>query len=189
MTHARCRHKWLYVLLTLHFWCITLKQKLKLQRLAQKSSHDGIKLKFNPPDDRHVHRRSQPGNVGCTSWLGNFTCRANLCLHTLGSLMSLCWMCVCACVCVLVYSYMCVYAWICASMLIKPTDIVVSLLCWFRPKAKCTNILPDLLSLSIYIFPSVSFFSRRRYLSASVSPSLLSSYTCIWYLFCHPMWN
>ena len=78
--------------------------------------------------------------------------------------------CVCVCMCM----WECVSVHVCVwdlslSMLIKLTDIAVSFLCWFRLVAKCSNILPDLLSPSIYIFPSVSPLPR---------------YTCIWSSVC-----
>ena len=63
------------------------------------------------------------------------------------------------CVCVCEGEHACVD--LCLSMLIKPKDKVVSLLCWFRLKAKFSNILPGSLSPSIYIFPSVPLFSHR----------------------------
>ncbi len=96
---------------------------------------------------------------------------------------------VCVCVCVRVGVCTCPCACscmdLCLSMLIKPTDIAVSLLCWFRLKAKCFNILPDLLSPSIYIFPSVPLFSHHPYLSTSVC---LSSHMCIWSSVCRSVW-
>lgn len=61
-------------------------------------------------------------------------------------------------------------------MLIKPTDIAVSLQCLYRLRAKCSDILPDLLSQSIYIFPSVSRFPHHRFLSTSAFLSSLPRY-------------
>lgn len=85
--------------------------------------------------------------------------------------------CVCVWVCASKWPSVCSCMDLCLSMLIKPTDIAVSLLCWFRLKANCSNILPNLLSPSIYIFPSVSLLSHHPYLSASAPLSPLSSYT------------
>lgn len=85
--------------------------------------------------------------------------------------------CVCVWVCASKWPSVCSCMDLCLSMLIKSTDIAVSLLCWFRLKANCSNILPNLLSPSISIFPSVSLLSHHPCLSASAPLSPLSSYT------------